>query len=689
MYKKILFIALFVNTGVALSETTGVSEVVVEASRTVTPGTRVLLADDISGRSPADGGDWLSSIPGITGVKMGGHGIDPVIRGHKHNQLNVLLDGAYVFGGCPNRMDPASAYAGTARYDQLTVIRGVQSLLYGAGGSGGTVLFERQDPEFEPGENSRIELGAGYVSNGDAWNAHADVASGGEKGYMRGIIAGKSADPYEDGDGNEVRSGYDENSALVELAWRPDAVSKLSLSAEAVRGEDILYAGAGMDAPVTDHDLITLGYESQTGPGSFSGIETELYSSAIEHVMDNYSLRTNTMMWARVSSASDTAGGKIKGDLVLGDGLLTLGLDVMQNDRDAARYMASAGTVPTVISAYMWPGVSIEQWGVVAEYAAEITPQQRYIMGLRVDQVDASASKASLDPMNSMPWAVSPNTLYNNYYGTTATPQDETNVGALLRFEHQLANNSTTLFAGLSRTMRTADATERFMAATNSTASKRWVGNPTLDPEAHHQLDVGLEHQAEQYRGSLTVYYDQVNDYILRDRARGQGGILLSDLATIYRNVDAELYGIDLEGTYQWNKRWRSDLNVAYVHATNTTDSRPIAQTPPLEGTVSLEYREAVWMFGGEVRAVAQQTRVDDDINTGSGLDAGQTPGFAVYNLYGHYQFAKQKTVSFGIDNVTDKTYAEHLNKPSAFDTTVIQVNEPGRSYWAKVNIVF
>lgn len=190
-----------------------------------------------------------------------------------------------------------------------------------------------------------------------------------------------------------------------------------------------------------------------------------------------------------------------------------------------------------MISAYTWPGVSIEQWGIVAEDAAEVIPQQCYIVGLRVDQVDASASKANLDPLNPAPWAASPNTLYNNYYGTTATPRDEA-------------------------------------------------------------------------------------------------------------NVDAELYGIDLEGTWQWNERWRSDLNVAYVHAINTTDSRPVAQTPPLEGTVSLKYREAGWMFGGEVRAVAQQTRVDDDINTGSGLDAGQTPGFAVYNLYGHYQFAEQKTVS-------------------------------------------
>jgi iron complex outermembrane receptor protein len=301
--------------------------------------------------------------------------------------------------------------------------------------------------------------------------------------------------------------------------------------------------------------------------------------------------------------------------------------------------------------------------------------------------VDATASKADRVPVPG--WADSPNTLYNSYYGVSADERDETNVSGLLRYEHIFTNKATTLFAGLSRTVRTADATERFIASDNMTASSIWVGNPGLEPEAHHQLDIGLNHQEQDYSAGVTLYYDQVDDYILRDRARGQDGILLSDLATIYRNVDAELYGVDMEGAYQWNSRWSSNMTLAYVHATNTTDSRAIAQTPPLEGTVSLEYRKSDWMFGGMMRAVSKQTRVDDDITTGSGLDVGQTPGFTVYNLYGSYAIDKLSKISFGVDNVTDKTYAEHLNKSSAFDVTQVQVNEPGRAYWARLNMVF
>lgn len=52
--------------------------------------------------------------------------------------------------------------------------------------------------------------------------------------------------------------------------------------------------------------------------------------------------------------------------------------------------------------------------------------------------------------------------------------------------------------------MRTADATERFMAANGSVSADdpsqhmntRWVGNPGIDPEQHHQLELGAQANA-------------------------------------------------------------------------------------------------------------------------------------------------------------------------------------------------
>jgi len=45
-----------------------------------------------------------------------------------------------------------------------------------------------------------------------------------------------------------------------------------------------------------------------------------------------------------------------------------------------------------------------------------------------------------------------------------------------------------------------------------------------------------------------------------------------------------------------------------------------------------------------------------------------------------------KKLLKYGIDNLFDKYYREHLNKPSGFDpTSNTPVYEPGRSYWARL----
>jgi len=651
----------------------------VEADKIIDATTSTL---NLGNSFSADGGELLLQTPGVSGVKMGNHGIDPVIRGQKHNQLNILLDGAYVHGGCPNRMDPPSAYASAEIYDQVTVLKGVQTLIYGAGGSGGTVLFERSIPKFEDGETVNTKVGAGYRSNGNARDIFADVAAGSEEGYARVSATTKKAETYKDGDGNEVRSGYSEQSLMASLGGKSDAGTKYRFDIDAIRGTDILYAGANMDSPQADNDTYKLSIESAK-LAMFETVKAEIYRSDVTHDMDNYSYRTSTT-WMRVPSKSITDGIRLKGDMILGNGDLTLGVDYKKGDRDATRYGGTAGIIPTNSNAFMWPGVETDQTGLFAEYQGNLSKGDSYTAGMRLDKVNTNATKAALAADSG---AIA-NTLYNMYYGVSASKKTENNVSALYRMEHDLSKDNM-FFWGVSRTVRTADETERYLASGSTTASKRWVGNPDLKPEVHAQLDVGLNFKGKNTRSSISVYYDNVSDYILRDRAHGQTGINQTDNATIYRNVAAVLYGIDYEASYKWSDNWRSNFTAAYVHSQNTTDNRVIAQTPPLEGTASLEYFNSDWLVGADVRLVDEQTRVEDDITTDSGLDAGPSKSFGVLNLYGSIKLGKKGDLKVGVDNVLDKTYAEHLNKPSAFDTSVVRVNEAGRSFWTRVSMKF
>ena len=74
----------------------------------------------------------------------------------------------------------------------------------------------------------------------------------------------------------------------------------------------------------------------------------------------------------------------------------------------------------------------------------------------------------------------------------------------------------------------------------------------------------------------------------------------------------------------------------------------------------------------------------DDDPMTGSGLDARETPGYGVLDLFGRFAIASLGDLGLGVDNVLDKTFADHLNRANQdpFNPDPIQVNEPGRTMW-------
>ena len=74
------------------------------------------------------------------------------------------------------------------------------------------------------------------------------------------------------------------------------------------------------------------------------------------------------------------------------------------------------------------------------------------------------------------------------------------------------------------------------------------------------------------------------------------------------------------------------------------------------------------------------------------GKDFSQSAGFTIFSLNTAYRINENTKLSAGIDNLFNKTYSEHLNLAgnSGFGySSNTPVNEPGRTYWAKLNVTF
>lgn len=645
------------------------STIVVEGSRRV-PG-ELSLSPQSSPAPAADAGEWLRRLNGVEGVRMGGHGLDPVIRGQQGNALNILIDGGYVFGGCPNRMDPPTAYAPLHSIDRVTVSKGVTTLQHGAGGSGGTVLFERRAPQFEGGAmGQQGSVGASYDDNGERVGLYANLEAGNRQGYLQVFGEHQNAGDYEDGDGRRIHSGFETTSGGITLGLTPSENTELALGYEAVRERDVKFAGAGMDSPESDSDTLRLRLDHAFSDSL--SMENRLQYTTIDHVMDNYTLRAAPVkmgmpMKMRSPTESDTFTWKSMFTQRLAESDLRYGINVLQSERDADIINDASGK----LMFNSWPEVTTRQAGVFAELDHYLGERTIVSGGLRVDYSEASADAAYQASDSGVVAA----DLYAREYGAKGDlGHDAWLVGAFLRGEQRL-NNTDSIFASLSRAERDADATERYFAKSN------WVGNPALDPEVHHQLDLGFARRLDTAGFEVVAFADRVDDYIFRSGN--------ADGVSTYRNIDATLYGLEFSGDLRWAHHWETRGQLSWVRGDNLDDGGTLSDIAPLRGQLSQFYVADAWEAGLTARFSDDQDRL--------GPDEVATAGYMVLDAEATWQW-QALTLRTGVSNLLDKTYSDFLNRNRASSDPFLSsdpgsvnlpLNEPGRSVWLAVDYAF
>lgn len=666
------------------AQATELETVAVEA--TAEAQTSVTKAAELVTNGNSETGTALRNINGVEGSRMGGHGVDLFIRGQGQSQLNVLLDGAKIEGGCPNRMDPPTAYAELNSYDEIIVTKGVATVTKGSGGTGGTVEFVRNTPVYDPNKMVSGSVSAATSTNGIKHDLTAEVQAVGEKGYI--VVQGntKSADNYEDGNGDEVRSNYESRQGRIDLGWTPNENHELKFSYENTVVDDALFQGAMMDAPKSDGTTTRLQYQGKdlrASTGFIDDVAIDLYQSEVDHVMNNFELRMVMDPTKKMETVTNvkTSGAKIQLTSMIGHTQLDYGIQTEKVEKLASLYNRAAPN-PNMVMAYMWPEAESTTNSVFAESTSFFKDNQKVILGLRYDDFSADANLT-----NSTSSMQNEQGLYQKVYGIGGTENEAQKLNGLIRYEKGLSNNMNT-YVALSRTHRYPDATELFIAKTgidvtgDSIPDGSWAGNPNLKPEEHNQLDFGISQIANHYSWSASAYYDRVNNYILRDLSQNQ--VATAGMKnTVYLNKDATLYGVDLEGQMKISKFVSIGSQISYLRGTNDTDDRNLSNIAPINGNVFAEYKTNNLMTGARLNFAQQQ----DTVNTEYG--ELETAGYGTVDLYGSYAVNKNFSVLAGVDNLFDKGYQTYLNRSDFFSGDIYKLYEPGRIVWARVNAQF
>jgi iron complex outermembrane receptor protein len=89
--------------------------------------------------------------------------------------------------------------------------------------------------------------------------------------------------------------------------------------------------------------------------------------------------------------------------------------------------------------------------------------------------------------------------------------------------------------------------------------------------------------------------------------------------------------------------------------------------------------------------AAAQRRHADGQGNV-VGQDLGASAGFGVFSLNAGYRVNQRLKLAAGVDNLFDKTYAEHLNLAGNAGFGYpgsVRIHEPGRTLWLRADVAF
>ena len=655
-YPPLLILPIALAVSQAWAETNPTPEETVTLSPVTVTGTQQQKANRVTFNPKAalqplpagDGADLLQSVPNMSIIRKGGSSGVPLFRGLGGSRLSVNADDQFIYGGCGMRMDPPTAYIHPNSFDKVVVTKGPQTVTQGMGLVSGSVQFIRKDPDFtEKPYNINATLTAG---SNDRLDGSLEAEFGGKYGYVRSNISHNEAGDYKDGSGKRVHSHFKRDSQMLQLGITPTENTTIAGTYERSRAK-VAYADRMMDGSKFDRDAWNIRFTQRNLTPWFSELELRYGKSEIDHVMDTYSLRTIYSAGKQIKNANNpkrnTNTGRLKATFDWDKLNLQTGLDYL-DDVHVARH--ERGGDGYSHKPYM-PNQSFKQWGIFTEASWQQTDNQRWVAGLRHDQVKAHYDTARVtDPV-----------LKHQKFNLNS---------GFLRWERN-TDNGLKYYAGFGIAERAPDYWERLRSE-----------NKAIRAEQNRQIDAGVIWKRPNLHASVSVFGSNIKDFIMMERQGMNFNV---------RNINASRFGGEAEVKWTFAPNWEVGTSLAYTHGKNRTDGKPLAQTPPLEWNNTLAFDNGKFSAGALWRVVAKQNRYSKGQGNIVGQDIGASSGFGVLSLNAGWKFSKYATLQGGVDNVFNKTYAEFVSRggdPSA-GTQTMRVNEPGRTAWLRLQAKF
>lgn len=630
------------------------------------------VAMDYQDKLAHDGASVLNQIPAINSIrKSGSYGFDPVFRGFKYDQLNVVLDGAQsATAACPNRMDPPTSQMAPNMMDRIEVLKGPHALRFGTG-FGGTINFVPTPFRFTENAGAYGSGSSEYQSNGRLFRNEGQIGLNGSKYDLRLFGAWSQGADYESGNGQIVQSDFSRASFGAKMGLKIAKNQQLSLSALYNRARDVDFPALPMDLRDDDTWMFNARHDISFDEGTLKSWNTTIFASFVDHLMDNQIKPLDPrMMNASTAAETHNYGGRTEGIWYFNHAKLYTGADIRvegaQGIRERAFLMGPNAGKSLFDNA--WQEGQIQKTALFSAYHLE-TVLFNYVFSGRIS-INQSEIK---DPSNEF------TTVFSETNTTQINPS--LSIGILKKL-----NSNTQIGLWLGRAQRSGSLTERYINYFPVGQDPyEMLGNPNLAPEVNNQADLTFEWRRERARLNVDVFVAYLQDYIsstidttISPKLPNSPGVRR------FENIDQALKaGFEMNWVQELGLGLRHQIGLAYTYAQDLVLEEPLPEIPPLDLNYALKgnYLKGKLKPEATFRHVLKQSRVS------SQFGESETPAFTLLDLKVSYQVFKRARFSVGVNNLLDENYYEHLSR------SVRGLNQPiferGRNFFASINIAF
>ena len=598
-----------------------------------------------------DAGKFLNSLPEINGIKKAGnYATEPVLRGFKYEQLNIVIDGAAAaINACPSRMDPAISQVNLNAIQEAEIYKGPYHFRSG-NSFGGTINFITIPAIFTDKTKLGGRISTGYESNGNVYRNEA-LAKISSKNIVWDFFGSyQKGDRYKDGNGNEVRSAFLRYNIGTKgnFKWNENNITTIQINTN--QGKDVEFAALNMDLIYDKTWMYQLKHLAKFKHKYLKQIDFNSYVTDVKHSMGT----PDKKMVSDVKSS--TYGARIEAQFAWNKNTFYTGLDYKYEGAENIRM-----TMPAMMpmrDGTAWQDSHINQLGWFNEYQHAF-PNSKLVFSLRLDYNNADAKNLSK--------------LFQTIYGEAKSNNFNHNVS--LGYNQNLTKTSQ-LGIWTGRARRSGSLTERFINRfVVGIDAYELVGNPDIKPETNNQADIIYTYKREKVFFQTDVFYSYLQDYISGVIVPIKPYSMSSPGTRQLQNID-KAYKIGIEARFNWqfSAKYRTELAAAYTYAEDIKTNNPLPEIAPLDFRWNFEADFSPISLGINYRFSGKQDRINPNFGE------LKTKDFSVFDFNAKYDVFKNANLTFDVLNIFNRAYSEHLSRAYSTNKT-LRILSPGRSF--------